>query len=200
MMSMKKLLVVCLFSLLTYANIQPITILAKTKEDAQLFLVKAKDPSIKMALKYEISSEMKLEKINQPAKGELQPSERIITQNSITKKEQDLLARLVHAEAKGETFEGKVAVAEVVLNRVDHHQFPNSIEEVITQEGQFQPIDNGAILESAGKLDKKAVQVALAFEDPVDGALFFYNPDIADNHWQKNREVTKVIGNHQFAK
>jgi N-acetylmuramoyl-L-alanine amidase len=71
---------------------------------------------------------------------------------------------------------------------------------VIKQDGQFQPVDNGAIKEPAGKMDKKAVKRALALEDQGDGSLFFYNPEITENHWQKTQTVTKKIGNHHFSK
>lgn len=198
---MKKLAFVFLITLLsfTFTLNQPKNIFAKTKEDTQLYSVKEDDTSLEIALKFGVS-ELELKKINHSGKEGIKPGEQIIIPESISKKEQDLLARLVHAEAKGESFEGKVAVADVVLNRVDHHQFPNSIEKVIKQDGQFQPVDNGAINEPAGKLDKKAVKTALALEDQSDGSLYFYNPDIADNHWQKTRNVTKVIGNHQFSK
>jgi N-acetylmuramoyl-L-alanine amidase len=193
---MKKLIFVILISLLSYISIQPNYTFAKTKDDTQIYTVKAKDTSLKIALQFAVS-EIELTKINQ---SNLEPGKRIIIPETISNKELDLLARLVHAEAKGEPFAGKVAVASVVLNRVDHNQFPNSIEKVIKQDGQFQPVDNGAIKEPAGKLDKKAVKTALALEDQGDGSLFFYNPEIAENHWQKTQTNTKKIGNHYFAK
>jgi N-acetylmuramoyl-L-alanine amidase len=193
---MKKLSLLILISLLSYIGIQPNHTSAETKEDTQIYTVKEKDNSLKIAMQFAVS-ENELKKIN---KNRLEPGERIIIPETISKKELDLLARLVHAEAKGEPFEGKVAVASVVINRVDHHQFPNSIEKVIKQDGQFQPVDNGAIKEPAEKIDKKAVKTALALEDQGDGSLFFYNPEIAENHWQKTRTVTKKIGNHHFSK
>jgi N-acetylmuramoyl-L-alanine amidase len=193
---MKKLIFVILISLLSYISIQPNHTFAKTKEDIQIYTVKPEDNSLKIALKFAVS-EMELTKINL---SNLEPGERIIIPESISNNELDLLARLVHAEAKGEPFEGKVAVASVVLNRVKNNQFPNSIEKVIKQEGQFQPVDNGEIKEPAGKMDKKAVKTALALENQGDGSLFFYNPEIAENHWQKTQTVTKKIGNHYFSK
>jgi N-acetylmuramoyl-L-alanine amidase len=196
---MKKLVFTFLITLLPYTLVQPNLIFAETRDDTQIYTVAEKDSSLKIALKFGVS-ELELKEINQIDKNKLQPGDRIIIPESISKKEKDLLARLVHAEAKGESFEGKVAVASVVLNRVEHEEFPNSIEKVIKQEGQFQPVDNGAIKEPAEKLDQKAVQTALAIVDQDDGSLYFYNPEIADNHWQENRKVTKVIGNHQFSK
>jgi N-acetylmuramoyl-L-alanine amidase len=196
---MKKLIFVILISLLSYISIQPNHTFAKTKEDTQIYTIKAEDTSLKIALQFAVS-EKELKKINLTNKNELEAGERIIIPETISNKELDLLARLVHAEAKGEPFEGKVAVASVVLNRVDHNQFPNSIEKVIKQDGQFQPVDNGAIKEPAGKVDMKAVKTALALEDQGDGSLFFYNPEIAENHWQKTQTVTKKIGNHHFSK
>jgi N-acetylmuramoyl-L-alanine amidase len=200
---MKKLVFVFLITLLSYGlsykYIQPITIFAQTKENTKIYSIKENDTSRKIAVKFGVS-ELDLKKINKTNIEKLQQGEKIIIPKTITPKEKDLLMRLVHAEAKGEPFEGKVAVAAVVLNRVEHEKFPNTIEKVIKEEGQFQPVDNGAIKEPAEKVDQKAVQTALALEGQDNGSLYFYNPEIADNHWQKTRKVTDVIGNHYFSK
>ncbi|MCK0472637.1 cell wall hydrolase [Halalkalibacter sp. APA_J-10(15)] len=125
--------------------------------------------------------------------------------NSISSTERDLLARLVHAEAQGEPYSGKVAVATVVLNRVDHDDFPNSIYNVIHEVAPsghyaFSPVQNGHINRSADDEAKRAVDEALAFRGQGAGSLFFYNPDIATNHWIATRTETTRIGNHVFAK
>lgn len=114
--------------------------------------------------------------------------------------DEDLLARLVHAEAKGESYAGKLAVAKVVLNRVASEKFPDSIQAVVYQSGQFSPVSNGAINKPADAESIQAAKEAFAIGGNPDAALFFYNPDIATNHWVGTRPVTAVIGNHVFAK
>ncbi|MFS0634316.1 cell wall hydrolase [Mesobacillus foraminis] len=120
----------------------------------------------------------------------------------IKEEEKKLLARLVHAEAKGEPFNGKVAVAAVVLNRVDHEQFPDSVKEVIYQRNAFEPVQNGSINKPASKEAIEAVEEALE-EQGERGAneelLYFYNPDTATSDWIFSRDVVKTIGNHSFA-
>ncbi|HAQ08766.1 MAG TPA: cell wall hydrolase [Bacillus bacterium] len=117
----------------------------------------------------------------------------------INEAEKKLLARLVHAEAEGEPFVGKVAVAEVVLNRVEHEKFPDTIEEVIYQKNAFEPVQNGSINEPANKESIKAVEEALTEQQHEEELLFFYNPDTATSDWIFSREVIKTIGNHSFA-
>lgn len=113
--------------------------------------------------------------------------------------ELDLLARLVRAEAQGESFKGKVAVACVVLNRVESSKFPNTIKGVIYQRGQFQPVRNGAINKPADQDSIKAVQEAISSSRNLAGAsLFFYNPAAAKSRWLDSRATTVVIGNHVF--
>ncbi|PMC35981.1 N-acetylmuramoyl-L-alanine amidase [Bacillus sp. UMB0899] len=118
---------------------------------------------------------------------------------NLTETEIDLLARIVRAEAQTEPFEGKVAVASVVLNRVDSPKFPDTIKDVIYQSGQFQPVSNGEINKPADKESRRAVFAALSdMRKIAKDALFFYNPDIATNRWLDSRETTVVIGEHVF--
>ncbi|CAM3718536.1 cell wall hydrolase [Mesobacillus thioparans] len=116
----------------------------------------------------------------------------------IKEEEVKLLARLVHAEAKGEPYEGKVAVAEVVLNRVENEQFPDTVKEVIYQKNAFQPVQNGAINKPASEEAIKAVEDALEHENKTD-CLYFYNPETATSKWIFTRDVVKTIGKHAFA-
>lgn len=119
--------------------------------------------------------------------------------NSFSNEEIDLLARLVRAEAQTEPFEGKVAVACVVLNRVEHPQFPDTIREVIFAPGQFQPVSNGEINKPADEESISAVKAALSKQRQLaPGALFFYNPAIATSRWLDSRTTTLVIGQHVF--
>lgn len=120
---------------------------------------------------------------------------------SLTEKEIDLLSRLVRAEAETEPYEGKIAVACVVLNRVESSKFPNTIREVIYARGQFQPVQNGEINKPADEESIKAVKAALTEQrNLAPGALFFYNPDIATSRWLDTRTTTMVIGQHVFKK
>ncbi|NLY56260.1 MAG: LysM peptidoglycan-binding domain-containing protein [Firmicutes bacterium] len=118
----------------------------------------------------------------------------------LTAEEYDLLTRLVYAESRGEPFEGQVAVAAVVLNRVKHPSFPNTVKEVIMEPGQFLSVDNGMILLTPGEEARRAVDMALAGHDPSRGALFFYNPRKSKAlAWWQTRTTTAVIGDHNFA-
>jgi N-acetylmuramoyl-L-alanine amidase len=122
-----------------------------------------------------------------------------------TASEKDLLARLVRAEAESEPYSGKVAVATVVLNRVDSPDFPNSISAVINQKAngyyQFSPVANGQINKPADSESIKAVNEALAFDRSKGaGSLFFYNPSTATSRWLDSKPTTLVIGNHVFKK
>jgi N-acetylmuramoyl-L-alanine amidase len=125
--------------------------------------------------------------------------------SAVSPEERDLLSRLVEAEAKGEPYQGKVAVAMVVLNRVASPEFPDSIQDVIHQQlenggYQFTPVGNGAIDQPASDESKRAVDEALASQNHTNDSLYFYNPKIATNDWVKTQQVTAVIGNHVFAK
>ena len=111
------------------------------------------------------------------------------------------LAYLINGEARGESFKGKVAVGAVVLNRVKSDKFPNSIREVILQEGQFSCISDGQANLYPMKSSIAAAKAALLGYDPTNGALFFYNPKIATNvAWISERPVVARIGQHVFAR
>ena len=109
-----------------------------------------------------------------------------------------LLAQLVESEATGEPYVGKVAVAEVVLNRVRDSGFPNSIEGVIYQPGQFQVVSNGRINMTPTQESINASNEALAGSNYTHNALYFYNAAIATDRWQDSLRTTTVIGSHTF--
>lgn len=114
----------------------------------------------------------------------------------------ELLARAVNGEARGEIYEGQVAVAAVILNRVKHPSFPNTIAGVIYQPGAFTAVNDGQIHASLDKSSTvyKACQDALNGWDPSGGAIYYYNPAKTTNKWIYSRPVVKVLGNHTFAK
>ncbi len=112
----------------------------------------------------------------------------------------EMLARLINGEARGETFEGKVAVAAVTLNRVRSSKFPNSIKEVIFQSGAYTAVSDGQYSKKPGKKAYRAAYEALQGEDPSSGALFYYNPKTATDTWIRSRHIIKTIGKHVFTR
>src|SRR5690606_2242925 len=112
----------------------------------------------------------------------------------------DLLARLVTAEAEGESYEGQVAVAATVLNRLRDPRYPDTVSGVIFQYvnglPQFSPVANGRIYLPATETARQAVLDALKGWDPTNGALGFYNPAKTSNQWVRQQPVTSAIGNH----
>ena len=118
----------------------------------------------------------------------------------ITQCDIDLMAKLVYAESRGEPFEGKVAVASVVLNRLLNPGFPNSIEGVIFQTNAFSCVRNRDIKANPDQSCYDAVYEAINGTDPTNEALYFYNPAIATCSWMKQKKDTKSIGNHVFFK
>ena len=111
-----------------------------------------------------------------------------------------LLAKLITGEARGETYEGQVAVGAVVLNRVKHSSFPNSIAGVIYQSGAFTAVDDGQINLSPTDSCMRAAKDALNGWDPSGGAIYYYNPVTATNKWIRSRPIIKTIGKHVFCK
>ena len=109
-----------------------------------------------------------------------------------------LLARCVHGEARGEPYIGKVAVAAVVLNRVKHPDFPNTIAGVIYQPLAFTAVADGQINLTPNKDSIRAARDALNGWDPTYGALYYWNPVTATSKWIWTRKVTLKIGKHWF--
>ncbi len=112
--------------------------------------------------------------------------------------DQALLARIISAEARGEPYEGQVAVGACVLNRVKHPSFPNTLAGVVYQPGAFTAITDGQINEAVTESARKAAQDALNGWDPSGGAIYYYNPDKTSNKWIRTRPVIKRIGSHLF--
>ena len=110
----------------------------------------------------------------------------------------ELLARVINGEARGEPYEGQVAVGAVVLNRVDHPSFPNSISGVVYQQGAFTAVDDGQINAQMYASSRRAARDALNGWDPTNGAIYYYNPRTATNKWIRTREVVCTIGRHVF--
>lgn len=115
-----------------------------------------------------------------------------------TESEISLLARTISAESRGEPYQGQVAVGAVILNRIEHPSFPNTMAGVIYQNGAFSCIDDGQIAEDVYESSKKAAIDALNGWDPSGGAIYYYNPKTATNKWIRSRPVIVTIGAHIF--
>lgn len=111
----------------------------------------------------------------------------------------DLLARVVRAEAEGEPYDGQIAVAAVILNRVQHPEFPNTIPGVVYEPRAFTVVTNGQVNKPADDTSLQAAHAALNGLDPTGGALYFYNPAKTRDQWIRGRAVLKTIGDHIFA-
>ena len=110
----------------------------------------------------------------------------------------NLLARVINAEARGESYTGQVAIGAVVLNRVKHSSFPNSVAGVIYQSGAFSSVSDGQINLSPSQSAYNAARDALNGWDPTYGAIYFYNPSKTTNAWIRSRPVIITIGKHVF--
>ena len=113
-----------------------------------------------------------------------------------------LMARAINGEARGEPYEGQVAVGAVILNRVKDSRFPNSISGVIYQPGAFTAVSDGQInvTISEGSTVYKAAQDAINGWDPTSGCVYYFNPSTATNKWIWSRSLVKTIGKHRFCK
>ena len=113
-----------------------------------------------------------------------------------------LIARAINGEARGEPYEGQVAVGAVILNRVKSPEFPNTIAGVIYEPGAFTAVSDGQINVpiAEGSTVVKAARDALNGWDPTGGAIYYFNPDTATNKWIWSRPVIKTIGKHRFCK
>lgn len=112
----------------------------------------------------------------------------------------NLLSKLVYAEARGEPYNGMVAVAATVLNRVADSRFPNSIAGVIYQSGAYTCVDDGQINLEANSQAKKAAQDAINGWDPTSGCVYYFNPNTATSDWIWSRTQVLTIGKHIFCK
>jgi spore cortex-lytic enzyme len=120
-------------------------------------------------------------------------------QNSTSSNNEYLLARIISAEARGEPYSGQVAVGAVVLNRVDHPSFPNTIAGVIYQKGAFTALDDGQFDQPIADSAYRAAREALAGSDPTGGCIYYYNPATATNAWIRTLPITTRIGKHVFS-
>ncbi|WP_251555262.1 spore cortex-lytic enzyme [Neobacillus muris] len=111
-----------------------------------------------------------------------------------------LMANAVHGESRGEPYIGQVAVAAVILNRVNSSSFPNTVSGVIFEPGAFTAVADGQIWLTPNETAKKAVMDAINGWDPTGEALYYFNPDTATSAWIWGRPQIKRIGKHIFCK
>ena len=110
----------------------------------------------------------------------------------------ELLARIISAEARGESYIGQVAVGAVVLNRVEHPSFPDTVSGVVYQSGAFSCLYDGQFYEPVAESAYSAARDAINGLDPSGGAIYYYNPKTATSQWIFSRPVITTIGNHRF--
>lgn len=121
-------------------------------------------------------------------------------QDLAAKDNETLLGQLVCGEARGEPYEGKVAVAAVILNRTFDNRFPDSVAGVVYETDAFESVDNGEIYQGTTEECYKAARDALSGWDPSNGSVFFFAPDKTDNAYIWSRPQVRQIGRHIFAK
>jgi len=133
------------------------------------------------------------------------PPERLIAETEQeprlepSEEEMDLLARAVYSEARGEKFDGQVAVAAVILNRIADPKFPNNVAGVIFQPQAFTAVSDGQFWLEPNQTAFRAAETALEGKDPTLGALYYYNPAKATSWWIFTRPIITRIGRHVFA-
>lgn len=110
----------------------------------------------------------------------------------------ELLAKVISAEARGESYEGQVAVGAVILNRVAHPSFPDSLSGVIYQKGAFSCVNDSNWYQPVAESSKRAARDALNGWDPTGGAIFYFNAKKTNDSFMHSRTVIKEIGNHKF--
>ncbi|WP_347550216.1 cell wall hydrolase [Pseudalkalibacillus hwajinpoensis] len=165
-----------------------------SNENAEKEILVKPEPNTKQGVTLLLNLPVKqMDEVNQVTKDQLS-----VTKYSV--EEIEMLAKLINGEARGESFEGKVAVAAVTMNRVSSSEFPNSIKEVIFEKGAYTAVSDGQYDKKPGKEAYRAVYAALSGADPSTGALFYYNPEIATDSWIRTRPIIESIGKHVFTR
>ncbi|TDL34212.1 LysM peptidoglycan-binding domain-containing protein [Jeotgalibacillus sp. S-D1] len=178
---------------------------APTEAASQQYKVKSGDSLWKISQQYGITVDQ-LKTANGLSGNIIHPGQTLTTgEEKLNENELDLLSRLVHAEARGESYKGKAAVAAVILNRVESDEFPDSIEEVVYETHgngniyAFEPVQNGQITKHADQESIDAAKDAMNGYDPSNGALFFFNPETSTSKWVDQLTISSRIGDHVFA-
>ncbi|MBE1443707.1 cell wall hydrolase [Paenibacillus sp. OAS669] len=123
-----------------------------------------------------------------------------LKKHSLNREELDILAKVIYSEARGESYEGQVAVGAVVMNRIQSGKFGDSIKDVVFQKGAFTAVADGQYNLMPDSTAYLAAQDAVRGWDPSNGSLYYFNPKTATSAWIWTRPQTIQIGNHIFAK
>lgn len=123
-----------------------------------------------------------------------------IVPNGFSQNDIQLMANAVYGEARGEPYIGQVAVAAVILNRIESPSFPDTVSGVIFEPGAFTAVADGQIYLTPNETAKKAVLDAINGWDPTGNALYYFNPETATSSWIWSRPQIKQIGKHIFCK
>jgi N-acetylmuramoyl-L-alanine amidase len=132
--------------------------------------------------------------------GQAKKSTAINVPSGYSQNDIQLMANAVHGEARGEPYIGQVAVASVILNRVESQTFPNTVSGVIFEPLAFTAVADGQIWLTPNETSKKAVLDAINGWDPTGNAVYYFNPDTATSSWIWGRPQIKQIGKHIFCK
>lgn len=202
---------------LTYDYIEPGQILAipnsnNTTNNNNQYIVKPGDTLFLIGRSFEVSFQ-EIQELNNLTTTEIQPGQVLqiptkshqitrsvntVSRGGISRDDITLLARTVYSEARGEPYEGQVAVASVVLNRVKHPNFPNTIRGVIFEPLAFSAVADGQFWLTPNQTAYRAVDDALNGWDPSYGALYYWNPATSTSKWIWSRTITHRIGRHVF--
>lgn len=125
---------------------------------------------------------------------------RALKKYSLNQYEMEVMARVIHGEARGEPYIGQVAVGAVVMNRIQSPDFPDTIYGVVFQPGAFTAVSDGQYWLTPNETAYRAARDAVRGWDPTGEALYYFNPEIATSKWIWTRPQTVRIGNHIFAK
>lgn len=177
-----------------------------SNKDVHITIVQYKVPEVEeIPVKKSETKEVSVEQKPEP-KPEVVPKkvEPVVAEKpkvkSVNNDDSYLLAQIINAEAKGEPYNGKVAVGNVVMNRVNHPDFPDTVRGVVFQKGQFSPVTNGSIYNKPSDEALKAANEVMNGKQIVGRqALFFYNPKTSTSDWIFSRTTITDIGNHRFA-
>jgi spore cortex-lytic enzyme len=115
-----------------------------------------------------------------------------------SKNEIDLLSRAVYGEARGEPYIGQVAIAAVILNRMESEKFPHTVAGVVYQPGAFTAVSDGQVWLEPNETARKAVMDAINGWDPTGGCIYYFNPATATSKWIWSRPQKLKIGKHIF--
>lgn len=119
-------------------------------------------------------------------------------QRTYTQEEWDMLAQVVYGEARGEIYNGQVAVAAVVLNRLEDNGFPDTMHGVVFQKNAFTCVSDGQYYLTPDRTAYEAALEAMQGTDPTNGCLYYWNPVTATSRWIWTRTIETQIGNHVF--